>query len=208
MRNYLVRLGWGHGDAEIVDTAQAIEWFDLDAIGRSASRFDFKKLDSVNGHYLRNSSDARVLEAAAPLIEKAAGVAIDDAARARLLAGMAGLKARAKTLLELANASVFYVKARPLPLDDAARKLLAGDGMTHLRTARDILTAAAEWAAPALEASFRAASEAAGIKLGTLAQPVRAALSGQGTSPPVFEMMAILGRAETLGRVDDALATG
>ena len=206
MRNYLLRLGWGHGDAEIVDTAQAIEWFDLDGIGRSPARFDFKKLDSVNGHYMRTASDARILEAASPLVEAAAGCPIDDAAKARLLAGMGGLKARAKTLLELAKAATFYVKSRPLALDEAAKKLLAGDGAAHLRQARAILADASAWNAGDLEAAFRTASEAVGIKLGTLAQPLRAALSGQGTSPPVFEVIAILGKSETLGRIDDALA--
>jgi len=207
MRNYLLRLGWGHGDAEFIDTAQAIEWFDLDGIGRSPARFDFKKLDSVNGHYMRSASDARILEAATPLIEAAAGTAIDAVARTRLLAGMGGLKARAKTLLELAKAAVFYVKSRPLALDDGAKKLLAGDGIAHLRQARDILAAADAWTAADLEAAFRVASEAAGVKLGTLAQPLRGALSGQGTSPPVFEVIAILGKPETLARIDEALGT-
>jgi glutamyl-tRNA synthetase len=205
MRNYLLRLGWGHGDAEIVDTAQAIEWFDLDGIGRSPARFDFKKLDSVNGHYMREASDAHLLACAAPLIEAAAAAKIDDLARTRLLAGMAGLKARAKTLLELAKAATFYVQARPLALDAAAQKLLAGEGFAHLRAGRAVLAAAEDWTAAALEASFRTASETSGVKLGTLAQPLRAALSGQGTSPPIFEVMGILGRVETLARIDDAL---
>jgi glutamyl-tRNA synthetase len=205
MRNYLLRLGWGHGDAEIVDTAQAIEWFDLDGIGRSPARFDFKKLDSVNGHYMREASDAHLLASATLLIEAAAATKIDELAQTRLLAGMAGLKARAKTLLELAKAATFYVQARPLALDAAAQKLLAGEGLAHLRAGRAVLAAAEDWTATALEAAFRTASETSGVKLGTLAQPLRAALSGQGTSPPIFEVMTILGRAETLGRIDDAL---
>jgi glutamyl-tRNA synthetase len=205
MRNYLLRLGWGHGDDEIIPTAQAIEWFDLDGVGRSPSRFDFKKLDNLNGHYMRHTDDASLVAAALPLIEKAAGQKVDAAARARLVSGMGGLKARAKTLLELANAAVFYVRARPIALDEAARKHLAGDGLAHLKAARDLFAAAPVWEAAALEAVLREAAERSGAKLGVLAQPVRAALSGQGTSPPIFEVMAILGRDETLGRISDAL---
>ncbi len=206
MRNYLLRLGWGHGDDEIIPTAQAIEWFDLDGVGRSPSRFDFKKLDSLNGHYMRHTDDARLIEAALPLIEKAAGQPVDAAARARLEKGMGGLKARAKTLLELANAAVFYVRARPIMPDEAAKKHLAGEGLANLKIAHDLFATAADWKAAALEGSLREAAEKAGIKLGMLAQPVRAALSGQGTSPPIFEVMEILGREETLGRISDALA--
>jgi len=206
MRNYLLRLGWGHGDDEIIPTAKAIEWFDLDGVGRSPSRFDFKKLDSLNGHYMREADDAALFGHAKPLVEKAAGMAVDDVAQARLIAGMGGLKARAKTLVELANAATFYVRTRPLALDEAARKLLAGEGKANLKAAGDLLATAADWNAAALEAAFRTAAETGGIKLGSLAQPVRAALSGQGTSPPIFEVMAILGRDETLGRIADALA--
>ena len=207
MRNYLLRLGWAHGDDEIIPTAKAIEWFDIDAVGRSASRFDFKKLDNLNGHYMREAADEALYVHAAPLIEKEAGIAISPQAKARLVAGMGGLKARAKTLLELAKAAVFYVRNRPLTLDDAAKKLLAGDNMAQLAKARDLLAQAPDWSAAALEAAFRQAAEAAGAKLGILAQPLRGALTGQGTSPPIFEVMAILGKAETLGRIDDALVT-
>jgi glutamyl-tRNA synthetase len=206
MRNYLLRLGWGHGDDEIIPTAQAIEWFDLDGVGRSPSRFDFKKLDNLNGHYMRHTDDALLVEAALPLIEKAAGQNVDAAARARLVAGMGGLKARAKTLLELANAAIFYVRARPIALDEAARKHLAGEGLAHLKSAHELLAAAPVWEAAALEALLREAADRSGAKLGVLAQPVRAALSGQGTSPPIFEVMQILGRDETLGRISDALS--
>ncbi|MBI3505725.1 MAG: glutamate--tRNA ligase [Proteobacteria bacterium] len=205
MRNYLLRLGWGHGDDEIITTAQAIEWFDLDGVGRSPSRFDFKKLDNLNGHYMRHTDDARLVEAALPLVEKAAGQPVDAAARARLTAGMGGLKARAKTLLELANAAVFYVRARPIALDDAARKHLGAEGLANLKIAAGLFAVAPEWKAAALETTLREAAETGGLKLGALAQPVRAALSGQGTSPPIFEVMEILGREEALGRISDAL---
>lgn len=206
MRNYLLRLGWAHGDEEIISTAKAIEWFDIDAVGRSASRFDFKKLDNLNGHYMRETADDVLFGHAAPLIEKEAGIAISPAAKARLIAGMGGLKARAKTLLELAKAATFYVRSRPLALDDGAKKLLAGDAKANLAKGRDLLAQAAEWNAAFLEETFRKAAEAEGAKLGLLAQPLRGALTGQATSPPIFEVIAILGKDETLGRIDDALA--
>jgi glutamyl-tRNA synthetase len=206
MRNYLLRLGWAHGDEEIISTAKAIEWFDVDAVGRSASRFDFKKLDNLNGHYMRETADDVLFGHAAPLIEKEAGLAISADAKTRLIAGMGGLKARAKTLLELAKAATFYVRSRPLALDDGAKKLLAGDAKANLAKGRDLLAQAAEWNAAFLEETFRKAAEAEGAKLGLLAQPLRGALTGQATSPPIFEVMAILGKDETLGRIDDALA--
>jgi glutamyl-tRNA synthetase len=206
MRNYLLRLGWAHGDEEIISTAKAIEWFDIDAVGRSASRFDFKKLDNLNGHYMRETADDVIFGHAAPLIEKEAGVAISPEGKTRLIAGMGGLKARAKTLLELAKAATFYVRSRPLALDDGAKKLLAGDAKANLAKGRDLLAQAAEWNAAFLEETFRKAAEAEGAKLGLLAQPLRGALTGQATSPPIFEVMAILGKDETLGRIDDALA--
>ncbi|MCA0451309.1 MAG: glutamate--tRNA ligase, partial [Proteobacteria bacterium] len=206
MRNYLLRLGWAHGDEEIISTAKAIEWFDVDAVGRSASRFDFKKLDNLNGHYMRETADDVLFGHAAPLIEKEAGMAISPEAKARLIAGMGGLKARAKTLLELAKAATFYVRSRPLALDDGAKKLLAGDAKANLAKGRALLAQAADWNAAFLEETFRKAAEAEGAKLGLLAQPLRGALTGQATSPPIFEVMAILGKDETLGRIDDALA--
>jgi len=206
MRNYLLRLGWAHGDEEIISTAKAIEWFDVDAVGRSASRFDFKKLDNLNGHYMRETADDVLFGHAAPLIEKEAGMAISPEAKARLIAGMGGLKARAKTLLELAKAAVFYVRSRPLALDEGAKKLLAGDAKANLAKGRALLAQAADWNAAFLEETFRKAAEAEGAKLGLLAQPLRGALTGQATSPPIFEVMAILGKDETLGRIDDALA--
>ncbi len=206
MRNYLLRLGWAHGDEEIISTAKAIEWFDVDAVGRSASRFDFKKLDNLNGHYMRETADDVIFGHAAPLIEKEAGMAISPEAKARLIAGMGGLKARAKTLLELAKAATFYVRSRPLALDDGAKKLLAGDAKANLAKGRALLAQAADWNAAFLEETFRKAAEAEGAKLGLLAQPLRGALTGQATSPPIFEVMAILGKDETLGRIDDALA--
>jgi glutamyl-tRNA synthetase len=205
MRNHLLRLGWGHGDAEIISTAQAIEWFDIDAVGRAPSRFDFAKLDSVNGHYIRAAADERLVELIVPRLETMLSCPLDAVARSRLLAGMPGLKPRAKTLVELAEAARFYVAPRPLPLDDKARRALVdakgtlGEAMTAL--------VAVEWQAEALEGALRRLAETAGAKLGAIAQPVRAALTGSTVSPPLFEIMAVLGREETLARLHDAAAS-
>jgi glutamyl-tRNA synthetase len=202
LRNYLLRLGWGHGDDEIISTEQAIQWFDLDGVGRAPSRFDFAKLDNLNGHYLRQADDAHL----AVEVAKRLGVEGDAASAARLKAGMAGLKARAKTLKELAENAKLYTAVRPLALDDKARAQMTSDARSILATLRTDLGGAATWSAPDLEAMARTLAETKGIKLGLVAQPLRAALSGATTSPPIFEVMQVLGKDETLGRIDDALA--
>ncbi|MEZ5831544.1 MAG: glutamate--tRNA ligase [Dongiaceae bacterium] len=202
LRNYLLRLGWGHGDDEIISTEQAIAWFDLDGVGRAPSRFDFAKLDNLNGHYLRETDDARLAREVAARL----GVAGDVAIEQRLSAGMTGLKARAKTLKELSENARFYVLKRPLSPDDKARALLSVDAAAVLKELRGRLAAAPSWLSPDLESQARAFAEAKSIKLGQVAQPVRAALTGATTSPPIFEVMQVLGREETLGRIDDAIA--
>jgi glutamyl-tRNA synthetase len=203
LRNYLLRLGWGHGDDEIISAEQAIQWFDLSGIGRAPSRFDFAKLDNLNGHYLRQADDARLTALVVARLEAELGP-IGAEGRRRLLDGMAGLKARAKTVAELAASARFYVRARPLPLDEAARKLLSRDGRAELAALLPHL-AGVEWEAAALEREVRQAAQARGVKLGALAQPLRAALAGSNVSPPIFEVMAVLGREETVGRIEDAL---
>jgi glutamyl-tRNA synthetase len=204
LRNYLLRLGWSHGDEETISTEQAIKWFDLDAVGRSASRFDFAKLNNLNGHYIREAAPERLVDQIVPRLEKALGGPVDAEGRRRLVVGMAGLKARAKTLVELADSAAFYVKKRPLALDEKAQKLLAGPGSERLAFLIPALEAVSDWTAPALEAAVRTAAESASLKLGDLAQPLRAALTGGATSPPIFEVMAVLGRAEALGRLADS----
>ncbi len=205
MRNYLLRLGWAHGDDEIISTAQAIEWFDLDAIGRSAARFDFAKLTSLNGHYIRQANDARLVELAIPRIEKLVGFAIDASGRTCLVRAMNGLKQRARTLVELAESAAFYIRRRPLTIGEAAAKVLDDPARANLRQLAARLAAPAEWTAVALEATVRQIAEGAGLKLGQLAQPLRAALTGGPASPPIFEVMEVLGRDETLARIADAL---
>ena len=206
LRNYLLRLGWSHGDAEIIPTEQAIRWFDIDAIGRAAARFDFAKLDSLNGHYIRAADDARLVALVAPRLETALGRALDEAEHARLLAAMPGLKPRAKTLGELADNARFYVERRPIPIDDQAKALLGEAARDLLRRLMPALRAA-EWTAPALEEAVRGFVDGSGLKLGAVAQPLRAALAGALASPPIFEVMQALGREETLARLADATAT-
>jgi glutamyl-tRNA synthetase len=206
MRNYLLRLGWSHGDDEIISTEQAIAWFDLDAVGRSPARFDFNKLNNLNGHYLRARADADLVAMIAPRLEQTIGAPIAETGRARLLRGMTGLKPRAKTLIELATAAAFYVLPRPLPLDDGARKLLEAPGRVLLGALLETLRQAEPWQAGSIEAMVRAVAEQRQAKLGALAQPLRAALTGSAASPPIFEVMEALGREESLGRIEDALA--
>jgi glutamyl-tRNA synthetase len=203
LRNYLLRLGWSHGDAEIISTAEAIEWFDLGSIGRAPARFDFAKLGSLNGHYLRETDDARLVALAAPLIERTLKRALTEPQRERLIAAMPGLKPRAKTLVELAEIAHFYVVDRPIPMEDKAKALLA-----PAKQLLEELAAALQdcvWDAATLEAAVRAYAESHGLKLGAAAQPLRAALTGSAASPPIFEVMAVLGRDESLARLADAV---
>src|SRR5215470_11649019 len=206
LRNYLLRLGWGHGDAEIISTEQAIDWFDIDAVGRAPARFDFVKLANLNGHYIREAGDGRLAELIGPRLETALGRALDAAERARLASAMPGLKMRAKTLVELAENARFYVERRPIPRDQKAAALLTPEAQTLLSGLRPKL-AASTWEADALEETVRQQADGLGLKLGALAQPLRAALAGHSTSPPIFEVMAVLGRDETLGRLADAIGT-
>ena len=202
LRNYLLRLGWSHGDAEIISTAQAIDWFELDAVGRAPARFDFAKLANFNGHYIRETDDHRLLALTAPFIHRALSRPLNETERERLGAAMPGLKPRAKTLVELAEIAHFYVAPRPIPVDDKAKAqlALAGPLLRGLAEALGNTT----WDSASLEAAVRAFAEAHGLKLGQAAQPLRAALTGHTASPPIFEVMAVLGCAESLARLADA----
>lgn len=208
LRNYLLRLGWSHGDEEIVPTERALGIFDLEGIGRSPARFDFAKLDSLNGHYLREAEDGRLVELAAERLTALVGRPMGPDDRARLAASMPGLKTRAKTLKELAEGAAYLVRARPLPMVEKAAALLDADARASLSELARALEAAPAWTAEALEAATRAFAEARGQKLGKVAQPLRAALTGSTQSPPVFEVAAVLGPAETSARIGDALARG
>ena len=205
MRNYLLRLGWAHGDEEIISDEQAIAWFDLEAVGRSPARFDMQRLTNLNAHYLRERSDADLAAMVAERLS-AAGFEIDEAARARLEAGMPGLKPRAKTIVELAEISRFYVAPRPIALNPQAAKLLDDGGRQRLAELAPELEAVEPWTPAAIEAAVRGHAERRGVGLGQLAQPLRAALTGSNASPGIFEVMATLGRGEVLARIADAVA--
>lgn len=201
MRNYLLRLGWSHGDDEIISTEQAIQWFNLESIGKSAARMDYKKLDNLNGHYIRESNDdALVAEATAFLERQTPPRILSEAARVRLKAAMPGLKERAKTLVELVQGAEFLFTDGPRDPDEAAAKLLSPEGRANLAAALPALEAT-DWSAAALEAAARAFAEEKGLKLGAVAQPLRAALTGRASSPPLFEMLTLLGREESLTRL-------
>jgi glutamyl-tRNA synthetase len=199
--NYLLRLGWGYGDNEIISREQAIEWFDLANVGRSPSRFDFKKLENLNGHYIREADDARL----AGLVAERLGAQSDSEALDLLRRAMPGLKARAKTINELADGAGFLFRTRPIDMDEAATKLLDAPARHLLARARDALAGASEWSVDALDAAVRTVAEAEGVGLGKLAQPLRAALTGRTTSPGIFDVLALIGREESLARLTDQI---
>ena len=208
MRNYLVRLGWAHGDQEIFTTEEMIAAFDLPAIGRSPARFDFAKLESLNGHYIRTGNDADLIAALEQLLPHIAGGAelagkLTPALRVKLATAMPGLKERAKTLVELFEASRFLWASRPLELNDQAKVLLTPEAQAEIAALLPELQAIPTWNAAAIEAVIRGYAERAGLKLGAVAQPLRAALTGRTTSPPIFDVLEVLGADESLARLHD-----
>ncbi|NKC22167.1 glutamate--tRNA ligase [Ochrobactrum oryzae] len=210
LRNYLVRLGWSHGDDEIMSTEQMIEWFDVKDINKGAARFDFQKLEAINGLYMRASDNKALYDALIAVLPEIEGGkeiadALDEKRRAQLLAAMPGLKDRAKTLVELADGSKFIFAARPLDLDEKAASLLNEEGRAVLKSVLPDIEAAGEWTVEALDAVIRTHAEKTGLKLGKIAQPLRAALTGRATSPGVFDVLFVLGREESLGRIRDQI---
>jgi glutamyl-tRNA synthetase len=203
--NYLLRLGWGHGDEEIVSRERAVELFDLDGVGKSPSRFDLKKLENLNGHYLREAEDGRLAGLVAPRVAQRIGRDLSNGEIGVLAGAMPELKPRAKTLNELAEGATFLYRQRPLDLDEKAASLLAGDAPRLLARAWAALSALDEWSAAATEAAVRSAADAAGVKLGQVAQPLRAALTGRATSPGIFDVLLLLGREESLARIADRM---
>ena len=207
LKNYLVRLGWSHGDDEIFPLAKMIEWFDLSSLGKSAARMDFKKLADTNAHYIRETPDAELLaqlEAVLPeLGSKEAPATLDATQRAQILALMPDLKPRAQTLREIVDAAACIFAKRPLKLDEKAAKLLDAEAKAHIKALHDRFSELNSWQAKVLEDDVRAYAETHALKLGKVAQPLRAALTGTSVSPPVFGVMAVLGRNETLARLAD-----
>jgi glutamyl-tRNA synthetase len=208
LRNYLVRLGWSHGDAEVFSTEQAIAWFDIDDINKSPARLDFAKLADVNAHYIRQASEdelLRRLKDVLPELENGAQIAarIEEVGWDKLAKALPTLKERAKTLKELVVGAGYVIAARPLNLDVKAAKILDAEGRSRLAQVLEELAAAPDWQTSTLEAMVRAHAERSGQKLGSIAQPLRAALTGSTVSPPVFDVMSVLGREETLARLRD-----
>jgi len=213
LRNYLVRLGWSHGDAEIMSTDEMVKWFDLDAIGRSAARFDFAKLENLNGHYLRATPDPEIvrhLKALVPELPDGAALAarIGDDGWQKLERAMPGLKERAGTLVELLDNAAFLFATRPLPTDEMASRILDEGGRETLAALSPRLASVETWTQEALETAVRQFADETGYKLGKVAQPLRAALTGRSTSPGIFDVLAVLGREESLARIGDQVHAG
>ena len=206
MRNALLRLGWSHGDDEIIDTAQAVEWFDLDGVNRGAARFDMEKLRSLNGHYIRESADSELLEAVEPLLAPDYPLAATDEGRRRIAALLPEAKTRAKTLVELADKLAFLVRERPLAMTPKAARLLGDEAQARIVHLAQALRPLAAWDEAALESAVRDFAESEGVGLGKVAQPLRAALTGSHASPGIFVVMAALGQDETLARLRDVAA--
>jgi glutamyl-tRNA synthetase len=206
VENYLLRLGWGYGDAEIISRDEAVQWFELAGVGRSPSRFDMKKLENLNGQYLRAADDGRLVALITGRVAAALGRELADSDTALLQRTMPELKKRANNLNDLAASSLFYLRSRPIPMDEGAAKLLASATPGLLDRARARFAAQDDWTAAALEQVARELAESEAAKLGQIAQPLRAAVTGSAQSPGLFEVLEVLGRQEVLGRIDDALA--
>lgn len=211
LRNYLVRLGWSHGDDEIMSTEDMISWFDIDDINKGAARFDFKKLEAINGQYMRMTDDKELLQSALAILPEIEGgkeieQKLNDVNRAEFLKAMPELKERAKTLVELIDNAGFIFADRPLKLDEKASSLLNAEGKALLKAIYPVLQSCQSWDKEKLDHAIRQYAEEAQIKLGKVAQPLRAALTGKAVSPGVFDVLVTLGREESLARIHDQIA--
>jgi glutamyl-tRNA synthetase len=208
LRNYLVRLGWSHGDQEIFSTQEMIDAFDLSGIGRSAARFDFAKLENLNGHYIRHADDQSLVTMFEDVLDYIPNgsllkAKLNDTTRAQLLQAMPSLKERAKTLIELIDSAYFIFADRPLEIEPKAAALLTAENRELIGRLRLALETVAPWSSETTEAAMRAFAEQNNLKLGAVAQPLRAALTGRTTSPGIFDVLAVLGQAECLARLGD-----
>ncbi len=210
LRNYLARLGWSHGDDEFFTTDQMVEWFSLDALNKGAARFDFVKLENINGHYIREATPDYlydVMLATAQELVRTFDVDGLTANKATVLSALPELQPRAKTVLELIDLAQFIYASRPLSIDAAASALLTTDSRAVLSDMAELLRGLNEWSVPAIDAAMRTLAESKGLKLGKLAQPLRAALTGRTVSPGIFEVMVLIGRDETMARLGDQIGT-
>ncbi|MDG4719572.1 MULTISPECIES: glutamate--tRNA ligase [Thalassospira] len=202
VNNYLLRLGWGHGDDEVISQEQAIEWFDVKDVGKGASRFDFAKLTNLNGIYLRQADDKRLVDEISQRVATIVGIdAIDAAQKEILINGMSGLKERAKTLIELAESSAFYVTDGVASVNEKAQSLIDSAPEGLFAELANSLEALDSWTEESVDASVRATAEKLDLKLGKVAQPLRAVLTGSNSSPGIFEVMIVLGKEQTLKRI-------
>ena len=205
VNNYLLRLGWGYGDEEIISREQALQWFDIDNVGRSASRFDFKKLENLNGHYMREAEDSRLATIAAFHVGEMLDRPLSEREESLLLAAMPALKPRAKTMIELAEGAMFLFDSVPLAFEDKAKAAIDAAPEGLLASLFGILESLSEWTMESLESALRDAAESQGLGLGKVAQPLRSALTGRAISPGIFDVLFLLGREEALHRIKAAL---
>jgi len=208
MRNYLLRLGWSHGDDEVISTNQAVEWFDSDGLGKSPSRFDFKKLDNLNSQYIREADDKYLVDLIMPDLAKTFDRELDGGDEEQLLSAMPHLKGRVKHIPELAENAEFLIDNRPLTMSDEAAGLLDEEALARLGRFHLAAQLWSPWASEEIEQGMRDFADSEALKLGKIAQPLRAALTGRTKSPGIFDVLAILGREETLGRIADVTFEG
>jgi len=208
LRNYLVRLGWSHGDDEIMSTEQMIEWFDLTGINKAAARFDFAKLEAINGHYIREADDHELLEYFESVANQLEGgdfivARFDEKTRPMFIKALPALKQRAKTLVQLAQSAAFIFETRPIPMEEKAANLLDDSGLGVIKGILPRFEGLNEWSRETVEATLRDYTESHDLKMGKVAQPIRAALTGQASSPGAMDVLHILGRDEAIARLTD-----
>jgi glutamyl-tRNA synthetase len=202
MRNYLARLGWAHGNDELFSTEQAIEWFDLKGIGKSPARLDFKKLDNVSAHHIKTSSDADLFAALQIYVAVTPDLDLSESQIAKVKAALPALRDRSKRLPDLLAKARFVLDSRPIAPDEKAAGIL--DSVSRGILAQ--LTFALQddsWSRESLEGTVKTFADAQELKLGAIAQPLKAALAGTIAAPSVFDMMVLLGKEETLARLRD-----
>ncbi len=206
MTNYLARLGWSHGDDELFSIDQMVEWFSLEGLNKGAARFDFVKLENVNGHYIREAKSDYLYKVMVETAREVGREADHEGLAANkdtVLAALPELQPRAKTVLELIDLAQFIYAVRPIAVDPAAAAHVSGDAVPLLAAALEVLSALDDWSVPAIDAAVRGLAEARGLKLGKVAQPLRVALTGRTVSPGIFEVMVLIGKQESLARIGD-----
>ena len=197
LKNYLSRLGWSHGDEEIFSQKQAIEWFDFKNVGKSPARMDFKKLENLNAHYIKEMEDGELLKIILPMFEN-----LDDVSKKRIEMGVGSIKERANTINELPSLFDFYINRPTFPLADVkAQKMIKENSPEILEKVVSVVDSIQDWNEETIETTIKQFIEDSGLKFGEVAQPIRATISGTTNSPAIFEIMYILGKDETIQRL-------